>query len=143
MNKSQSVILRELFAFAMGVLLMTVISSIFFTDVSTGIGDYSLNEQAGSLLFHVNSLIEKAFSLTQSTLNTSTIIIADMPSSLVKQPYSLTVTGNELCLSTKGLSDCINLTVSASVNGSFSSSHDLMITGFLSGNTVFLVIDNY
>lgn len=141
--RCQSVIIRELLAFALGVLIMTVISSIFFSSVSPGISDYSLNEQSRSLLFHVNSLVEKAFSLTQETVNTSTLLMADMPSALLDQPYSLSVEGNQLCLETQGFIDCINMTVSASVSGSFSSSHDLLINGFFSDDMVILMISNY
>ena len=64
MRRAQTIVLRELFSFAMGVMVMLGIVSIFNSAITPELQEYSLNEQTYSLLYHVNSLFEKVLVLS-------------------------------------------------------------------------------
>lgn len=138
--------MRELFAFAFGVIIMIAVVTIFSSSVSPELEKYSVNEQSYSLLFHIHSLFQRTVNLARETTNTSVVVYGRMPAQLADNDYRLFIEDSQLCLVTRGdtiINNCINITLAGNYSGNFLSGTDLIINGSLVNDTAEVVFDNY
>ena len=146
MRGGQVVVLRELFAFAIGIMVMLGVIYIFDSIISPELSRFSLNEQAYSILFHVNSLLEKSSFLSRSLADASLSIVERMPDNIADHTYSVYAFGNELCIKTRGVTvmvNCINTTLDADISGDYSSGNDLIINASFINDSLVLVFESY
>ncbi|MBD3312677.1 hypothetical protein GF352_04465 [archaeon] len=138
--------MRELFAFAFGVIIMIAVVTIFSSSVSPELEEYSVNEQSYSLLFHIHSLFQRTVKLARETTNTSVVVYGKMPAQLADNDYRLYIEDSQLCLITRGdtvIDNCINITLAGNYSGNFLSGTDLIINGSLVNDTAEVIFDNY
>ncbi|MFA5406846.1 MAG: hypothetical protein WC307_05835 [Candidatus Nanoarchaeia archaeon] len=144
-RRGQVVVLRELFAFVMGTLIMITVVIMFNSIMLPELEDYSVNEQTYSVLFHVHSLLEKVNTLTHESSNTIVSLQQEMPDSINDNTYRIYTEANQLCIRTKGgqvFSHCVNMSVAASINGNFLSGTDIIINSSLVDSSVLIDFDN-
>ncbi len=129
-SRGQAVVIRELFAFAIGVAVMIAIVSLFNNTILPKIRDFSINEEAYLALFHVHSLIERTSTILRDGGSDEVIIKVQMPDKISDQHYRIFVDGDDLCLKTSGkviLKRCINLVLDTSVSGNFLSGTEMKL----------------
>lgn len=145
-RKGQVVVLRELFSFAMGVVVLLGIITIFNTNITPELEEYSVNEQAYSMLFHVYSLMENSMQLARSSINSTVVMLDELPLQLSNQPYRIYPSNdNQLCIRTRGdviLNPCINMTLPATINGNYLSGTFIQINATLKGSELYLNFSN-
>ena len=126
------VVLREVFAFAIGLAVMISISSLFANDIAPDISRMSVSVQLSSVFSHVNALLAEAESLINEEDNNLTVI-ADMPSMIGPMQFRVYTSANQLCVKTFGqfiLLRCGELRLNSSVNGNYLSGSQLQINCF-------------
>jgi hypothetical protein len=146
MRGGQVVVLRELFAFSLGIMVMFGVVFIFNSIVSPELEKFSLNEQAYSMLFHVNSLLEKASFLARSLADSSLVLTEDLPDELADHSYTVSAFDNQLCIQTRGVTvlvNCINITLDAEISGDYKSGNEMVIDSSFINDTLVITFDNY
>jgi len=142
-RQGQVVVLRELFSFIMGIFLLLSIVLLFNDEVAPGIKKMTVNEKVYSMIFHVNSLLEKTKTLARDINNAEIYFQREMPDKLSGQTYRVYTNSNQLCVRTSGdviLNRCVNMTINAS--GNYLSGTDIFFNATFKGNDVMLAFDN-
>ena len=145
-RKGQVVVLRELFSFAIGVVVMLSVVTIFNTSVSPQLKEYSVNEQSYSMLYHFHSLFEKSLTLARTDDGAAISIQETLPNEIAEQSYRIYVSNSELCIRTKGdvsIIRCINTTVPAVISGNFLSGSELMLNSSVTESGMSISFGNY
>ncbi|HLE05811.1 MAG TPA: hypothetical protein VI790_00505, partial [Candidatus Nanoarchaeia archaeon] len=129
-KRGQEVVLRELFSFALGVIIMFLIIVMFNLILAPQIKEFSVNEQAYSMIYHFNSIFENAHE-SITNLNTDSLALSyELPSDVGGQSYRVFVDAGELCVRTRGdvaILRCTPLNTHATVAGSYLSGTDLSL----------------
>jgi len=144
-RRGQIVVLRELFTFVMGIIIMLSVLYIFNSVILPEISEYSVNEQAYAVLFHVNSLLTRVETMTRSVNGALVSLHQDMPETINNNNYRVYNNSNQLCIRTSGdrvLSHCVNMSVDASVSGNYLSGTELMINSSFDNGQVLIDFDN-
>ena len=131
-RKSMMVVLREVFAFTFGVLVLVTVTSMFNTTMIPEIKKFSYNEQLQGIISQINSMIVRVDYQMRSGVNSTFTIIGGMPSRIDRNSYRVFVDGNRLCARSTGdvvMTRCLNYSTNSVLTGNYLSGTEILIVG--------------
>jgi len=131
-KKGLLVVLREIFAFTFGILILITITSMYNTVITPNIRLYSYNEQLLGIVEHINSILTRVDNCIKDGINTTFIVKEDMPSKVGTSPYRVYIQDSQICAKTTGdiiVTRCISYTTSSMVTGGYFGGTALYVEG--------------
>lgn len=145
MRKGQMVVLRELFAFSLGLAVMITTSSMFATIISPEISRMSVETQLSSALAHINSVITQTESLLINGFNTSLTVYAELPGMLGTTQFRAFTENGMICAKTFGqfvFKKCAENRLESNISGNYLSGSELKIDGFKNSTGTYISFSN-
>lgn len=128
-RKSQIFAVREIFQFAIGVVLLISIISLFNTTVTPIVENYALEKEVNNINSHIYYIIQSIIDSGNELITGDISTVFEMPNSLGDYAYRVYFNNSKICtlIEDKGITDCFETNNSVTMTGVFLSGGDLQV----------------
>ena len=144
-RKTQLYAIREVFQFAMGIVLLASVVFLFYHRIIPTVREFALTLEANNINSQVAYLLSKSENLLNRSIWEGSINMTyPMPSDLSGNDYSIYFSSGKICTIVHGIAvcKCKDYGTDASLSGYFNSGGDLKLNLTKSNGLISVVMSN-